>query len=99
VTARAASLARRTEPIRTAKEPPIRLLIVDDSSVARAVLVAHAQPQPGLEVVGAASCVADALALLRASVWTSYCWTSKCPEAAASKALPAIIEAGRGARS
>jgi two-component system chemotaxis response regulator CheB len=98
VTARAASLARRSEPIRAAEEPPIRLLIVDDSSVARAVLSRMLSPQPGLEVVGAASCVADALALLRASGVDIVLLDIEMPGGSGLEGLPAIIEAGRGAR-
>ena len=94
----AASLARRSEPIRTAEEPPIRLLIVDDSSVARAVLSRMLGPQPGLEVVASASCVADALALLRATTVDIVLLDIEMPGSSGLDGLPAIIEAGRGAR-
>ena len=99
MTAGAASLSRRSEPIRTAaKEPPIRLLIVDDSSVARAVLSRMLTAQPGLEVVATASCVAEALAVLGATTVDIVLLDLEMPGGSGLDGLPDIIEAGRGAR-
>jgi two-component system chemotaxis response regulator CheB len=98
VTARTAHLARRTELLRAAEDPPIRLLIVDDSSVARAVLSRMVSGQSGLEVVATASCVAEALAVLRTVTVDIVLLDIEMPGASGLEGLPDILQAGRGAR-
>jgi two-component system chemotaxis response regulator CheB len=98
VTARSAHLARRPDPVRTAEDPPIRLLIVDDSSVARAVLSRMVGSQPGLEVAATACCLADALKVLRSITVDVVLLDIEMPGGSGLEGLPEIIEAGRGAR-
>lgn len=96
--ARSTSLRRRTDPSHPAEEPPIRLLIVDDSSVARAILSRMVGTQPGLAVVATAASVAEALAVLRTVTVDVVLLDIEMPGGSGLEGLPAIIEAGRGAR-
>jgi two-component system chemotaxis response regulator CheB len=98
VTARPANLARRPEAFRPAEDPPIRLLIVDDSSVARAVLSRMVASEPGLEVVATACCTADALKVLRTTIVDVVLLDIEMPGGSGLDALPDILAAGRGAR-
>jgi two-component system chemotaxis response regulator CheB len=98
VTARSAHLARPPDRIRPAEDPPIRLLIVDDSSVARAVLSRMVGSQPGLEVVATACCLADALKVLRNVMVDVVLLDIEMPGGSGLEGLPEIIEAGRGAK-
>ncbi len=98
MTARSANLARRPDVLRPAEEPPIRLLIVDDSSVARAVLSRMVASQPGLEVVATACCIADALKVLRTNMVDVVLLDIEMPGGSGLDGLPEIIAAGRGAR-
>jgi two-component system chemotaxis response regulator CheB len=98
VTARSAHLPRPPDRIRPAEDPPIRLLIVDDSSVARAVLSRMVGSQPGLEVVATACCLADALKVLRNVMVDVVLLDIEMPGGSGLEGLPEIIEAGRGAK-
>ncbi len=98
MTARAAPLSRRAESSRPPDDQPIRLLIVDDSSVARAVLSRMVSGQPGLEVAATASGVAEALALLGSLTVDIVLLDIEMPGGSGLEGLPDIIEAGRGAR-
>ena len=96
--ARPANLARRPDNLRLAADPPIRVLIVDDSSVARAVLSRMVGSQPGLEVVATAGCIADAVEVLRKVSLDVVLLDIEMPGGNGLDGLPDIIEAGRGAR-
>jgi len=92
-----ARLAWRADPIRTPEAPPIRLLIVDDSSVARAVLSRMLSGVPGMVVAATAGGVAEALKLLRTITVDIVLLDIEMPGGSGLEALPAIVEAGRGA--
>lgn len=79
-------------------EPPIRLLLVDDSSVARAVMSRMIAEQPGLEVAATASNAGEALALLGAAMFDIVLLDVEMPGESGLEALPEIVRAGRGAR-
>lgn len=78
--------------------PPIRLMIVDDSSVARAILARLASADPGLEVVAQAANAREALDALRTVEVDIVLLDLEMPGASGIEALPHIIAAGRGAR-
>ena len=99
MTARPALQARRSGRGRSAKPTPIRLMIVDDSSVARAVLsrmVAVASRLRGRRHRRQRR--RGARRARRASRSTSSCSTSRCPAAAASRRCPTSSPPGSGAR-
>jgi two-component system chemotaxis response regulator CheB len=102
VTAHAAPLTRRADLTPKSEspraEPPIRLLLVDDSSVARAVLTRMIAGRPGLEVAATASSAAEALALLGAAIFDIVILDIEMPGESGLDALPDILRAGRGAR-
>jgi len=91
-------LARRAVPSRPPEGPPIRLLIVDDSSVARAVLTRMVAGERGLEVVATAGSVAEALKVLHGVTVDIVLLDIQMPGGSGLEALPEIIAAGRGAR-
>lgn len=77
---------------------PIRLMIVDDSTVARAVLSRMVEGDGGFELVavaGTAEDAIDALAHVRVDV---VLLDLEMPGAGGLKMLPAILDAARGAR-
>jgi two-component system chemotaxis response regulator CheB len=76
----------------------IRLMIVDDSSVARAVLTRMIMAQDGFQVVAAAASASEALSLLRCISVDIILLDIEMPGGSGLEALPALIEAGRGAR-
>ena len=103
MTQRAAPHGRRADlPSRysdqASNDPPIRLLLVDDSSVARAVLTRMIAGQPGLEVAATAGNASEALALLGAAMFDIVLLDVEMPGENGLDALPEIIRAGRGAR-
>lgn len=98
MTLTAASLARCPERSGRPEPPPIRLLIVDDSSVARAVLTRIASGQPDLEVAATAGSVAEALGVLARLTVDIILLDIEMPGGTGLDGLPAILEAGRGAR-
>ena len=92
----AASLARR-RPERRA-EPPLRVMIVDDSAVARAVLSRMIACQEDFEIVATAGCAAEALDALKVVRADVILLDVEMPGASGLEALPEILRAGRGAR-
>jgi two-component system, chemotaxis family, protein-glutamate methylesterase/glutaminase len=97
VSATAAALTRRAET-RPGEEPPIRLLIVDDSSVARAVLTRMMGGQPGLQVVASAANVSDALGLLATQTVDTILLDIEMPGGSGLERMAEVLRAGRGAR-
>lgn len=89
---------RRADGTLASADPPIRLLLVDDSSVARAVLSRMLAGRPGLEVAATAGNAAEGLALLGAAMFDIVLLDIEMPGASGLEALPEIIRAGRGAR-
>lgn len=78
--------------------PPIRLMIVDDSTVARAVLSRMVAADPGFEVVALAGNAREALDALRTVAVDIVLLDVEMPGASGLDALPDIIQAGNGAR-
>ncbi len=87
--------ASRNEPT---PQPPIRLLIVDDSSVARAVLSRMSASQPDLQVAATAGSPAEALDALRSVCVDIVLLDVEMPGGNGLEALPDILRLGRGAR-
>jgi two-component system chemotaxis response regulator CheB len=78
--------------------PPLRLLIVDDSAVARAVLGRIVGEDSGLAIAGQAANAEEALALLRQTEVDIVLLDVEMPGTSGLEALPEIIRIGRGAR-
>lgn len=72
--------------------------MVDDSSVARAVMARLIGETPGLEVVATAASVAEALAVLASKTVDIVLLDIEMPGGSGLERLPEILEAGRGAR-
>jgi two-component system chemotaxis response regulator CheB len=79
-------------------EPPIRLMIVDDSSVARAVLSRIVGADPDFEVVALAGNAREALDALKTVAVDIVLLDVEMPGESGLEALPDIIRAGDGAR-
>lgn len=79
-------------------DPPIRLMIVDDSAVARAVLSRILGAFPDFAVVAQAGDARSAIDVLAASSVDIVLLDVEMPGASGLEALPQIIAAGRGAR-
>jgi two-component system chemotaxis response regulator CheB len=90
------AIARR-RPDRPA-EPPIRLMIVDDSQVARAVLSRMVKTHNEFEVVALAGTAEAALDALKTVRVDAILLDVEMPGASGLEALPDIIRAGAGAR-
>ena len=92
--------AKRSGPLLRDREadPLIRLLIVDDSPVARAVLARMIGAQPGFEVAALAGSAAEALEALRRVHVDIILLDLEMPGPGGLEALPAILAAGAGAR-
>ena len=78
--------------------PPIRLMIVDDSTVARAVLSRMVGSDPEFEVVALAGNAGEALDALKTVKVDIVLLDVEMPGGSGLDALPAIIRAGKGAR-
>ncbi|MGZ8359065.1 MAG: chemotaxis-specific protein-glutamate methyltransferase CheB [Allosphingosinicella sp.] len=78
--------------------PPIRLMIVDDSTVARAVLSRMCSSDPEFEVVATAGNAREALDALKSVTVDIVLLDVEMPGASGLDALPDIIRAGRGAK-
>jgi two-component system chemotaxis response regulator CheB len=89
--------ARRRRSDRSA-DPPIRLMIVDDSTVARAVLSRMVASNPDFEVVALAGNAGEALDALKTVKVDIVLLDVEMPGASGLEALPEIIRAGCGAR-
>jgi two-component system chemotaxis response regulator CheB len=79
-------------------EGPIRVLIVDDSVVARTVLARMLGDRADFEVVGLAESAAVALAMLAHMQVDIILLDLEMPKVNGIAALPELIERGRGAR-
>jgi two-component system chemotaxis response regulator CheB len=93
------STALRIEPNpKDRADSPIRVLIVDDSVVARTVLGRMLGDRPDFEVVGQASSAVAALATLARAKVDIILLDLEMPEIDGLAALPDLIERGNGAR-
>ena len=79
-------------------DPPIRLMIVDDSQVARAVLSRMVKAHKEFEVIALAGTAEEALDALKTVRVDTILLDVEMPGASGLDALPDIIRAGRGAR-
>ncbi|HYN45974.1 MAG TPA: chemotaxis-specific protein-glutamate methyltransferase CheB [Allosphingosinicella sp.] len=95
MTALSAITRRRLEK---SAEPPIRLMIVDDSQVARAVLSRIIGTHDEFEVVALAGTAEEALDALTTVRVDTILLDIEMPGASGLEALPDIIRAGEGAR-
>ena len=77
---------------------PIRLMIVDDSMVARAVLSRMVEADGDFEIAAVAGTGEDAVTALRHIVVDIVLLDLEMPGLGGLKSIPAIIEAARGAR-
>jgi len=94
VTRPAARAARETAPA----APPLRLMIVDDSQVARAVLSRMLAAFDDFEIVATASDAGEALRLLPSTAVDIVLLDVEMPGESGLEALPEIVRLGRGAR-
>jgi len=95
VNAQPHSVRRRPAP---SAAPPIRLMIVDDSTVARAVLSRMVAANPDFEVAAVAGNADEALAALKSVKVDIVLLDVEMPGTSGIEALPDIIRAGAGAR-
>jgi two-component system chemotaxis response regulator CheB len=79
-------------------DAPIRVAIVDDSAIARAVLARMVSAQSGLEVVAQARDAAEAVQMLAEIGADIILLDVEMPGETGLEALPAILAAGKGAR-
>jgi two-component system chemotaxis response regulator CheB len=79
-------------------ERPIRVMIVDDSAVARAVLKRMISTAPELEVVAEATNAREALDVLSSAEVDIVLLDVEMPGTSGLDALPEILRRGRGAR-
>jgi two-component system chemotaxis response regulator CheB len=82
---------------RAAEADPLRILIVDDSIVARTVFQRMLDDDAGFAVAGIARNVEQALAMLDRTVVDAVLLDVEMPGTDGITALPAILRAGRGA--
>lgn len=78
--------------------PPARLMIVDDSAVARSVLARMLAPFHDFEVVAAAASAEEAVGLLGSHKVDIVLLDLDMPGSSGLEALPAILDKGAGAR-
>ncbi|HEX8481208.1 MAG TPA: chemotaxis protein CheB [Allosphingosinicella sp.] len=78
--------------------PPLRLMIVDDSQVARAVLIRMLAAFPEFEIVATAADAGEALRLLPQTRVDIVLLDVEMPGGSGLQALPEIVRTGRGAR-
>lgn len=78
--------------------PPLRLMIVDDSQVARAVLSRMLGAFPDFEIVATAGDAAEALRLLPSTPVDIVLLDVEMPGESGLEALPEIVRQSRGAR-
>lgn len=91
---RSAHVRRREAPA----EAPIRLMIVDDSTVARAVLARMVAAEPDFEVAALAGNATQALDALTSVSVDVILLDVEMPGTSGLDALPDILRAGRGAQ-
>jgi two-component system chemotaxis response regulator CheB len=80
------------------REPPIRLMIVDDSPIARAVLSRMLSAHKDFEVVALAGNAGEALDALKSVRVDTVLLDVEMPGTSGLQALPEILKRGRGAR-
>ncbi len=85
-------------PARIADAPPIRLMLVDDSLVARSIFQQMLAPRGAFEVVAVANTADRALARLDEVAVDIILLDVEMPGMDGLTALPLLIEKGRGAR-
>lgn len=95
---RPAVAAPHRPPRATDRPPPIRLLIVDDSSVARAVLSRMLAAHDEFEVAALAANAAEAVAALKRNRVDIVLLDVEMPGTSGLEALPEILRLGGGAR-
>ena len=93
-----ALFARRSAPPSPAGAPPIRLMIVDDSIVARAVLSRMVEIGGGIAIAAVAGTAEDAIDALGHVMVDVIMLDLEMPGAGGLSKLPEIIAAARGAR-
>ncbi len=86
----------RTDPVPSL--PPIRLMIVDDSSVARAVLSRMVGASPDFELVAVAASAIEAIDALKTVRVDIVLLDVEMPGGSGIDALPEILRVGAGAR-
>jgi two-component system chemotaxis response regulator CheB len=91
-----AAIARRR--LERPAEPPLRVMVVDDSTVARAVLSRMIGAHPDFEIAALAGSAAEALDALRTVRADIILLDVEMPGASGLEALPDIVREGRGAR-
>ena len=79
-------------------QPPTRLMIVDDSMVARAVLSRMIESGGGFEIVAVAGTAEDAIEILARTRVDVVMLDLEMPGAGGLRSIPAILEAARGAQ-
>lgn len=83
---------------RAGRQPPIRLMIVDDSQIARSVLSRMISAHKDLEVVATAGTAAEAIDALKSVRVDIVLLDVEMPGTSGLDALPEILRAGNGAR-
>ena len=94
----AAAAASMPRPLPQTPLDPIRVTIVDDSAVARAVLSRMISTQPGLQVVAEARDGREAVRILDRVPTDVVLLDIEMPGPTGLEMLPEILRAGRGAR-
>jgi two-component system, chemotaxis family, protein-glutamate methylesterase/glutaminase len=79
-------------------DPPIRVMLVDDSKVVRAIFSRVLKDSGKVAVVGEAASSAEALEILRDSATDIILLDIEMPERSGLEALPEILDAAGGAR-
>ena len=92
------ALAKSGQAYRGHDLPRIRLMVVDDSMVARAVLSRMIEVDDGFEIVAVAGTAEDAITALGQVRVDIVLLDLEMPGAGGLKSIPKILEAARGAR-
>ena len=92
------ALAKSGQAYRGHELPRIRLMVVDDSMVARAVLSRMIEVDDGFEIVAVAATAEDAITALGQVRVDIVLLDLEMPGAGGLKSIPKILEAARGAK-
>jgi len=98
VTAAPAAVPHLPPGAASASPRPIRLMIIDDSAIARTVLTRMLSGHRDLEVAATAANAAEALAVLRTTRFDAILLDVEMPGTSGLEALPDILRLGEGAR-